>query len=169
VTYYAVITDHNKEIAVHRILKKAGETPFVPALVKRQKAGKGKRKLIPIIPRLVFVKAPSDPHTVTLWMWRVKQVRGVKEFFTLGKGQPPASTSDEKVSRFKTQIVTDVKASKVRQPAVRKGKQARIKAGAFTGSKAQVTFLKGNRAKVLGFFFGSTREIEIRADNLEAA
>jgi len=169
VTYYAVITEPSKEIAVRHMLKKAGETTFIPAFVKRQKAGKGKRKLIPIIPRLVFVRAPDEPETRSLWMYRIKQVRGVKEFFTLGKGQPPASTSDEKVSRFKTQIVTDVKASKVRQPAVRKGKQARIKAGAFTGSKAQVTFLKGNRAKVLGFFFGSEREIEIRADNLEAA
>ena len=46
---------------LRHILKKAGETTFIPAFVKRQKAGKGKRKLVPIIPRLVFVKAPSDP------------------------------------------------------------------------------------------------------------
>jgi transcription antitermination factor NusG len=169
VTYYAVITEPSKEIAVRHTLKKAGETTFIPAFVKRQKAGKGKRKLIPIIPRLVFVRAPDEPETRSLWMYRIKQVRGVKEFFTLGKGMTPASTSDDKVARFKTQIASDVKAARVNTQAVRKGKAARIKSGAFTGSKGQVTFLKGNRAKVLGFFFGSTREIEIRADNLEAA
>lgn len=168
-TYYAVITEPHKEIAVRHILKKAGETTFIPAFVQRQKAGKGKRRLIPIIPRLVFVRAPEAPEAHSLWMWRVKQVRGVKSFFMLGG--VPAYATDDDLTVFKGGIYDDVKANRIRPPKVlRKGKDARIKSGPFAGEVGQVTFVNNNRVKMrLEKLFRTEREIEIRADNLEAA
>ena len=167
-TWYAITTEPHRLRAVRLVLRRRGQEAYLPAQVMRR-PGRKKRSIAPLMP-YIFVKAPA-PELLSLWMYDITQTRHVRGFVSLTTDKFPAAIQDEKIQNLRVHVAGLQRLARAARwkRRLRKGGQAVITSGHFVGKRGTVTWMRGNRAKLEAFIFGSTREIAIAVKDLEAA
>lgn len=172
-THYAIVTAPMRERAVRMALKRAGTDVYMPAKVTktRRRTGRQTRVVLPMIPRYLFVKAPEHPAAVSLWMHQVKSTRHVVRFVSVTGDGIASPIADWKLDKLRESVTIENATERARKAnaKVGLGKKARIKSGTGIGRVGEVTYLRGDWARLKAWLFGAEREIKVRAKDLEAA
>ena len=171
-SWVAVRTSPNKEKAVRAALKRIGHTVYLPAEVRRSRArktGPRRRIIVPMFPGYLFIEAPSV-YLESLFLHSIRETKNVKRFVTAADGAP-CEIADWKIDRLRATIKDHhrLDAERKANTRIRKGIKAKVRSGALAGKSGNVTYVRGNKAKLLAWVLGAPREIEIDARELEVA
>ena len=171
-TYYVLQTSPRKERAIGRGLHRSGHDVYMAAIVRRSRphAQGGRRKIIPLFPGYLFIKAP-DAALVPLWMHAIRHVKGARGFLATNRERSASTIDDEKIETLKQQMKLYVKSEKERRDnsVIREGMDATLKSGPGAGKTGLITWTSSGRARILIWLFGAQREITVKKTNLEAA
>lgn len=164
-TWYAIRTAPQRELAVEAMLRRKGYTVHLPTETKTRRAGgfKGKRKVVtyPKFTRYIFIKAPFS----FLHLMAENHVSSV-----VGFDGSPAPITDEKFEAVLS-MPSNVPHKHSVNPhrALRTGEMAEITSGPFQGQVVKVQGIYGAKARIFLSLFGNGKEVEILLDKLEAA
>ncbi len=171
-TYYAVAVAPQKERTTRAIFRRRGQSCYLPAKVikKRLTRRAAKRAVVPLFPGYLFVEAPHQT-LIPLWMHMIKDTRGVLGFVSVTNDGNPSPIAEAKIERLKQAIADDlVEMAKRKDGAkLKKGREARFRSGPLAGKSGSITWMRGDKARIFGWLFGSPREITVNVKDLEAA
>jgi len=175
VTWFAVRTSPQREFAlagsfnsdgewINGILEKKGFEVFCPTEGhhRRTKRGKGPRRLVmrPMFPRYIFARTPN-PHLLRI---ADRHITGVVSYAD-GTPAPIAEHEIAKLRAMSGRVVPDASIKR----KVRPGDMATIKSGPFIGQLVKVEGLHGRKARIFMNLFGTRKEVQISAEQLEVA
>ena len=171
-TYYVLQTGPRKERAIGRGLRRSGHDVYMPAIVRRSRphAQNGRRKIIPLFPGYLFIKAP-DAAFVPLWMHVIRGIKGTRGFLATNRERSASAIDDEKIETLKQEMKLYLNSEKERRNngIIRPGVEAKLMSGPGAGKTGLVTWTSSGRARILIWLFGAQREITVKKTNLEAA
>lgn len=167
--WYAFRVSPQKEFAAVDVLKRRGVSATVPYEVKflrsRQSNKKKVEKAYPLLVGYVLADLPGP------WaIWEVMRLSDLVKS-VVGFAGAPAVLNQCQVERMLKQSgqqIANVRSANTRRSLAR-GDQAILNGHGFAAYPVRVEEIKGARAMVLLEMFGTTRQVAVRLDNLEAA
>jgi len=167
--WYAFRVTPQKEFATVDVLKRRGVSATVPYEVKfLRRHGSQKKKLEKAYPLLVgYVLADlPGPHAIYPVMNLSYLIKSVVGF----SGVPAVldQCQVERMLKQSGQQIANVRSANTRRSLAR-GDQAILNGHGFAAYPVKVEEIKGARAMVLLEMFGTTRQVAVRLDTLEAA
>ena len=162
-TWYAIRTAPQREIAVEAMLRRKGYDVFLPIEVKSKRMGKKKYVAVtyPMFTRYMFVGGGFS----WLHLMAERHVTGV-----VGFDGSPAPISDTEIAKLRN-MSGDIPHRHSVNPhrALRTGELAEIQTGPFAGQVVKIEGLHGNKARIFMNLFGVRKLAEIELSKLEAA
>lgn len=164
--WYAIRTAPQREFAVEAMLHRKGYEVFLPIEVKTKLITRPRRSVKEVryamFIRYLFVGGRFS------WLQLLSEnhVSGV-----VGFDGRPAGIPDAEIARLRSMSGSAIphKWSVNPHRAVKTGDLAEISTGPFAGQIVKVEGLHGKKARIFLNLFGSRKEVEIDAANLEAA
>lgn len=164
-TWYAIRTAPQREIAVEAMLRRKGYEVFLPTETKiRRPSIKSRKRLAVIYPmftRYVFIGGGFS----WLHLLAERHVTGV-----VGFDGAPAPISEAEILKLKN-MSGDIPHRHSVNPhrALRTGELAEIQSGPFAGQVVKIEGLLGNKARIFMNLFGVRKLADIELSKLEAA
>jgi transcription antitermination factor NusG len=169
--WYVLVTSPNREYQVAHWREGHGDMTLCPLetrakLIDNRRGGKRQQRSlyqVPVFPRLVMVGFNSAPN----WLEVMDNFHIVG---VLGFNGTPAVMRKGEAERIRASSES-LRQIKVPKPLVEGGAARIVAPGMFIGHVVEISSLSenGKRAKTIQNWFGQKREVEMSADDLEAA